>query len=97
MRWKGVPLGDAHAAHVDEDKVAALRVGEGEAELGPDGVEAVHLGLHVADGVVPEGVGVGLLEGHGAGFLEGGDGGVADAGVGGCYVLDEMRGADEPA
>ena len=97
MRREGVAFGDLHLAHVDEDKVAALGVGEGHAELGPDGVEAVHLGLHVAHGGVPEGVGVGLLEGYGAGFLEGRDGGVADAGVGGCYVLNEFGGPNEPA
>lgn len=83
--------------HINEHEVAAFGLGVGQIELGPDLIEAVHLGLHVGNGFVPEALRLGLLEAHGAGFLERRDGRIADARVGCRDVFDEVGGAHEPA
>ena len=96
VRRKGVVLRELDLGHVDQDKVAALGLRVRHAQLVPDLVEAVHLALHVADRLVPEALGLGLLEADGAGLLERGDGREADAGVRRGDVLDEVRGAEQP-
>lgn len=97
MRREIIPLGQLDLGEVGKDKVAAFGLGVGNVELVKDLAEAGHFALHLGLGLVPEVVGVGLLEANGGGFLERGDGRVADACVGCGHGCDEFGGADEVA
>lgn len=94
---EGVVLGELHLGHVDKQEISTLGVGDGQVELLKDLLESINLALHLLDRLVPEAVGGSLFEADGRSLLEGCHGGEADAGVGGRDVLNELRGANQPA
>lgn len=73
MFRKPIAIRPLDPRQVREHEVAALGPRIGDGELVVDGTEAMDFGLHVAHGVGPEVVGVGLLEGDGGGFLQRGE------------------------